>query len=48
MADGIDKKRRIEHGESAPHAGEEKAADSAHQAVEEKADEKRASQATEK
>ncbi len=48
MTDGIDKKCRIEHSESAPHAGEEKTADSAHQAVEEKADEKCAGQASEK
>ncbi len=44
MADGVDKKCRIEHGECASHAGEEKAAYSTHHTVEEKADEKCAGQ----
>ncbi len=47
MADGIDEKCRIEHGECESQAGEEKTADSAHHAVEEKADEKSADQACE-
>lgn len=47
MADGVDEKCRIEHGECASQAGEEKAADSTHHAVEEKADEESAGQARE-
>ncbi len=47
MADGVDAKRRIEHGEYASQTGEEKTACSTHHAVEEKADEKSASQARE-
>ena len=47
MADGVDEKCRIEHGECASHAGEEKAAYSTHHTVVEKADEKRAGQAGE-
>ncbi len=42
MADGVDAKCRIEDGERASHTSEEKAADAAHDAVVEKADEKRA------
>ncbi len=45
MADGVDAERRIEHGECAPHTGEEKATHSTHDAIVEKADEKRAGQA---
>jgi len=47
MADGVDKKRRIEYGECASNAGEEKAAYSTHHAVEKKADKKSAGQARE-
>lgn len=47
MADGVDEKGRIEHSKCASHPGEEKAADSTHDAVIEKADEKRAGQACE-
>jgi len=47
MADGVDAKRRIEHGECASHTGEEKTAYSTHYAVVEKADEKGAGQACE-
>ena len=47
MADGVDAKRRIEHGECASHTGEEKATHSTHYAVVEKADEKSAGQAGE-
>lgn len=45
MADGVDAERRIEHGECAAHTGEEKATHSTHDAIVEKADEKRAGQA---
>lgn len=44
MANRINAKCRVEHGECAPNAGEEKAADSTHDAVVEKADEKSACQ----
>jgi hypothetical protein len=47
MTDGVDEKRRIQYGECASDAGEEKAADSTHYAIEEKAHEKRAGQARE-
>jgi hypothetical protein len=47
MADGIDAKRRIEHGECASQTGEEKTAYSTHYAIVEKADEERAGQAGE-
>ena len=47
MAYGVDAKRRIQHGECASQAGEEKTADSAHDAAVEKADEKGARQAGE-
>jgi hypothetical protein len=47
MADGVDAERRIKHGECAPHTGEEKATDSTHDAIVEKADEERAGQAGE-
>ena len=47
MADGVDEKRRIEHGECASHTGEEKAPHPTHYAVVEKADEKSAGQAGE-
>ncbi len=50
MADGVDAKRRIEHGECASHTGEEKKATHSthyHYAVMEKADEKGACQAGE-
>jgi hypothetical protein len=45
MTDGVDEKRRIQYGECASDAGEEKAADSTQYAIEEKAHEKRAGQA---
>jgi len=44
MTDGVDTKRRIEHGECASQAGEEKATHSTHEAVVEKADEESAGQ----
>jgi hypothetical protein len=47
MTDGVDEKRRIQYGECASDAGEEKTADSTHHAIEEKAHEKRAGQARE-
>ena len=47
MADGVDEKRRIEHGECASHTGKEKTAYSTQQAVVEEADEKSAGQAGE-
>ncbi len=47
MANRVDEKRRIEHDKCASHTGKEKAADSPHHAVIEKADEKRAGQARE-
>ena len=47
MTDGVDEKCRIEHGECASQAGEEKAADSTYHAVEEKADEVSAGQVRE-
>ena len=47
MADGVDAKRRIEHGECASHTGEEKATNSTHYAVVEKANEKGTGQARE-
>ncbi len=47
MTDGVDKERRIQYGECASDAGEEKTADSAHHTIEEKTDEKCAGQASE-
>jgi len=47
MTNRVDEKRRIQYGECASDAGEEKTADSAHHAIEEKADEKCAGQASE-
>ena len=47
MADGVDAKRRIEHGECASHTGKKKAPHPTHYAVVEKADEKSAGQAGE-
>ena len=47
MTDGINKERRVQYGECASDAGEEKTADSAHHAIEKKADEKCAGQASE-
>jgi hypothetical protein len=45
MTNGVDEKRRIQYGECASDAGEEKTTDSTHHAIEEKAREKRAGQA---
>jgi hypothetical protein len=47
MADGVDAKRRIEHGECASYTGEKKTAYSTQHAVVEEADEKSAGQARE-
>ncbi len=48
MANGVDEKCRIEHGKCASHAGKEETADSTHDAVIEKTNEKRAGQTRKK